>query len=178
MLSQIESILFIASKPLEAKKIANALRIEKKQATDNLIELREKYNHPGSGIIILQNGEQWQMVASPDNREAAEKFLKAEVSGELTRPQLETLTVISYCGPITKPELEQIRGVNCSIILRNLLVRGLICEVGKIDGLLPEFQVSMDYLRYMGLKKVEDLPDYEKLHNHPYARACQEMEGK
>ncbi|MFA6376974.1 MAG: SMC-Scp complex subunit ScpB, partial [Candidatus Paceibacterota bacterium] len=104
--------------------------------------------------------------SNPDNREAAENFLKAEVSGELTRPQLETLTVISYCGPITKPELEQLRGVNCSLILRNLMMRGLVKEAEDPANLLPTFEVTMDYLRHLGINDLRELPDYEILHKH------------
>jgi len=165
--SKLESILFVASKPLSSKKIGKVLKVDKKEIETALNKLRENYNHPTSGIIILQNNDEWQMVSSPDNREIAENFLKAEVSGELTRPQLETLTVISYCGPITKPELEQIRGVICSIILRNLMVRGLVKESGD-KGLLSKYEVSMDYLRHLGLSSVEELPNYVELHKHPY----------
>ena len=164
--SKIETILFVASKPLGLKKIAKALNMESVEALKILEELRLKYNHPESGIVILQNNDEWQMVSSPDNREVAENFLKAEVSGELTRPQLETLTVISYCGPITKPELEQIRGVNCSLILRNLMIRDLVKESDDPSKLLPVFEVTMDYLRHLGIKSVTDLPDYDKLHKH------------
>ena len=116
----------------------------------------------------MQNNEEWQMMSNPDNREAAENFLKAEVSGELTRPQLETLTVISYCGPITRPELDQIRGVNCSLIVRNLMMRGLVKEVEDATNLLPKYEVTMDYLRHLGLNNLNELPDYDKLHNHDH----------
>ncbi|EKD43882.1 MAG: Segregation and condensation protein B, partial [uncultured bacterium] len=127
-----------------------------------------KYNNQESGIMLVQNNEEWQMVSNPDNREAAENFLKAEVSGELTRPQLETLTVISYCGPITRPELEQIRGVNCSLIIRNLMMRGLVKEVEDTTNLLPKYEVTTDYLRHIGLNNLNELPDYDKLHNHEH----------
>lgn len=108
------------------------------------------------------------MAANPDNHESAENFLKAEVSGELTRPQLETLTVVSYCGPITKPELEQIRGVNCALILRNLMMRGLVKEADDPSGLLPKYEVTMEYLRHLGVNNLNELPDYDNLHNHEH----------
>jgi len=123
--AQLETILFVASKPLSLKKIVKVLQVEENVIQEALANLCAKYNNPESGIVIVQNNDEWQMVANPDNHESAENFLKAEVSGELTRPQLETLTVVSYCGPITRPELEQIRGVNCSLILRNLMMGGL-----------------------------------------------------
>lgn len=164
--SQIETILFVASKPLAVKKIAKVLQIAEDQVLSELEKLRQKYNSSDSGIIIVRNNEEWQMVSHPDNRAAAENFMKAEVSGELTRPQLETLTVISYCGPITKPELEQIRGVNCSLIIRNLMMRGLVKEVENSASLLPTYEVTMDYSRHLGLNDLKELPEYDKLHQH------------
>ena len=166
ILSKLETILFVAAKPLATKKIAKVLNANEDEINNNLEILRQKYNTPESGIILVQNNDEWQMVSNPDNREAAENFLKAEVSGELTRPQLETLTVVSYCGPITKPELETLRGVNCSLILRNLMMRGLVKEVEDPANLLPTYEVTMDYLRHLGLNNLQDLPDYDKLHNH------------
>ncbi|MCX6779934.1 MAG: SMC-Scp complex subunit ScpB, partial [Candidatus Magasanikbacteria bacterium] len=136
--SQIETILFVASKPLSFKKIAKVLQVEENVVLESLKELVTKYNQAESGMVVLQNNDDYQMVSNPDNKAIAENFLKAEVSGELTRPQLETLTVISYCGPITRPELDQIRGVNCSLILRNLMMRGLIKENDDNASLLPK----------------------------------------
>lgn len=164
--SQIETILFVAGKPLSLKKIVKVLQVEEDKVLVALKELVDKYNQVESGIVVLENNGEWQMVSSPDNKLAAENFLKAEVSGELTRPQLETLTVISYCGPITRPELDQIRGVNCSLILRNLMMRGLIKENDDNTSLLPKYEVTMDYLRHLGLSNIAELPDYEKLHQH------------
>ncbi|MBU0546168.1 SMC-Scp complex subunit ScpB, partial [Patescibacteria group bacterium] len=165
-ISQIESILFVASKPLSVKKITKTLQIDEAEVLEILENLRTKYNQPESGIVLFQNNEEWQLVSNPGNREAAENFIKAEISGELTRPQLETLTVVAYCGPITKPEMEQIRGVNCSLILRNLMMRGLVKETEDITKLLPVFEVTMDYLRHIGLVSLKELPDYAALHKH------------
>ena len=166
--SKIESVLFVASKPLPTKKIAAVLKINDKEVLEVLKSLQQKYNHADSGIAILQNGDEWQMEASAGNKETSENFLKSEVSGELTRPQLETLTVVSYCGPITKPELEQIRGVNCGLILRNLMLRGLVKENEDGSSLLPVYEITMDYLRHLGLNSLEELPNYSELHQHPY----------
>lgn len=166
--SQIETILFVASKPLSIKKIAKVLQAEENVALEALKELVAKYNVAESGMLVLQNNEDWQMVSSPENKAIAENFLKAEISGELTRPQLETLTVVSYCGPITRPELDQIRGVNCSLILRNLMMRGLIKENDDNATLLPKYEVTMEYLRHLGLNSITELPDYAKLHEHQH----------
>lgn len=166
--SRIETILFVASKPLLLKKIIKALDISEEDALNGIEILKQKYNQLDSGVTILDSNKEYQLVSNPENRESAELFLKAEVTGELTKPQLETLTVVSYCGPITKPELEQIRGVNCGIILRNLLVRGLVKENTDSANLLPTFEVSIDYLKHLGISSVSELPDYEALHDHDY----------
>lgn len=166
--SQIESILFVASKPLSVKKISKAAEVGEETVAESLKELSAKYNQPESGVTLLFNNDEWQLVSNPLNRVSAEKFLKAEVTGELTRPQLEALTVVSYCGPMTRPELEQIRGVNCALILRNLLMRGLIKENEDVNSLLPTYEVTMDYIRHLGVKSLSELPDYASLHNHEY----------
>src|SRR3989339_659375 len=70
--------------------------------------------------------------------------------------------------PITRPELEQIRGVNCSLILRNLMMRGLVKEAEDPSGLLPKYEVTTDYLRHLGVTNLNELPEYEKLHNHEH----------
>jgi len=172
--AQIESILFVASKPLTLKKIAAVLGVVESDVEASIMELQEKYAKEQSGVVILQNNVEWQMTANPDNKEISENFMKAEISGELTRPQLETLTVISYCGPITKPELEQIRGVNCGIILRNLMVRGLVKENEDASSLLPTYEVTMEYVRHMGIGSLAELPEYTELHNHPYIKNSNE----
>lgn len=128
--------------------------------------LSEKYNRE-SGVVLVNNNDEWQLVSNADLKAVTEKFVKAEISGELTKAQLEALTVVAYCGPITKPELEQLRGVNCSLILRNLMMRGLVKEVDG-DGLFPSYEVTMDYVRHLGLTSLSELPEYAELHNHSF----------
>lgn len=173
---QIETILFVASKPISVRKIAKLLGVDEKIAEESLLQLKQKYNSE-SGVVLFQNNDEYQLVSNPNQRSVAEHFVKTEISGELTRPQLETLTVISYCGPITKPELEQIRGVNCSLILRNLLIRGLIKERDAESSLLPSYEVTMEYLQHLGISDLKDLPDYATLHNHEYIINNTEAKG-
>lgn len=169
--TSLETILFVAGKPLSNKSLAKVLDVSVEEVATTLTELKTKYNSESSGIWLIENNAEWQLVSSPNEKVQAEKFLKAEIAGELTKPQLETLTVISYCGPITKPELETIRGVNCSLILRNLLLRGLIDEHEVEGGLLPAYSVTLDYLRFLGLSSVAELPDYAELHDHAFIRS-------
>ena len=105
-------------------------------------------------------------------------MVKEEVYSELTQPQLEALTIIAYRGPITKLELETIRGVNCSLILRNLLVRGLIEEKDDAVKLQPVYSVSLEMLRHLGIHGVSELPDFENFHNNVQIdQMIQELSG-
>lgn len=166
LVHHIEAMLFVAAKPLNLTRMARLLEVSEASVLTALQTLSEKYGNT-SGVVLLNNNNEWQLVSNPEAKAITEKFVKAEVSGELTKAQLETLTVISYCGPITKPELEQLRGVNCSLILRNLMMRGLVKEVDG-DGLLPSYEVTMDYLRHLGITSLHELPEYAELHNHTF----------
>lgn len=165
--SQIESILFVASKPLKISTLAKALSKKKGEVEDVVEQLIQKYSG-SSGIYILQVEGSIQMSTNPQNAEAIEGFVKDEIAGELTKAQLETLTVIAYKQPITRPELETIRGVNCSLIIRNLLIRGLIDESDDPDKLTPVYKLSFEAMRHLGVSSVEDLPDYEDISTHTH----------
>lgn len=169
--SNIESLLFIAGKPMTAKRIAELLKVEENEVKLAIKELQTEYAERKSGLQIFSTGQQWQMGTAGEGRAAVENFIKEEFSGELTRPQLETLTVIAYRGPLSKGELEIIRGVSCGLILRNLLIRGLIDEEYNKDKKETRYRVSIDFLRYLGVRAVEELPDYEKLHGHEVMEA-------
>lgn len=168
MKSQLESVLFIASKPLSRKELGKALAVEATVLEEAIIALKDQYNDPASGIHIVDTGADVQMVTNPANAEIVEDFTKQELMGELTRAQLETLTVVAYQGPITRPEIEAIRGVNCAIILRNLAVRGLVEEEDSVDKLMAAYRISATALRQLGIADVSELPDFTTLHEHPH----------
>ena len=168
LLAKIESILFVASKPLSVGKIAKALGKESSDVEETLHNLRLKYNRQDSGIHIVHEADTYQMMTNPENAEAINGFIKNEVAGELTRAQLETLTVIAYRGPITRPELEQIRGVNCAIIIRNLRIRGLVDESQSKTDLQPYYSLSLQALQHLGITTTSELPEYDTLHAHAY----------
>lgn len=162
--SKLLSLLFIAGQPMSIKKMAHLCDVEEAEAEKALENLRTEFQKNNFGLWLLKNGKEYQLSSNPENANLVQKFLKEEVSGELTPPQLETLTIIAYREPILKAELEQIRGVNCSLILRNLLIRGLInTEEEKKTGTM-RYRLSFDFLRYLGVSSVSELPDYEKLH--------------
>jgi len=168
LLSKLESILFVASKPLTIVQLAKALDTSKEHISEALDTLVMKYNRDDSGIHILREAESVQMATNPENLSAIEGFIKDEVSGELTKAQLETLTVIAYRSPITRADLEQIRGVNCSVILRNLMMRGLVDQYDSSEEILPTYVLTMDALAALGISEIADLPQFAELSQHEH----------
>ena len=165
--SKIESLLFVSSQPISITQLKKLTDAKKGEVEVALCELKAIYEEKkDSGIILAVSGDKCQMVSHPDNAKLVKSFLKSDVTGELTDPGLETLTIVAYRGPITKPELEQIRGVNCGLILRNLLIRGLIERLDAKKESLPKYQVTHDFLKFLGVSSVSKLPDYEKLAKH------------
>ncbi|MBI4653246.1 SMC-Scp complex subunit ScpB [Candidatus Kuenenbacteria bacterium] len=162
--STIESLLFVSNKPFSIKKLSQIVKVKEVEIEKEIQELIKKYNGDlNKGIQIIKNGSQYQMATNPQNAEIIQNFLKEEITGELSRPSLETLTIIAYRGPITKPELEQIRGINCGLILRNLLIKGLIetREDKKLNQIF--YTITFDFIRYLGINDIKELPDYDKL---------------
>jgi len=175
---QIESLLFISNKPLTIKKLADLVGRSKAEIETVVEVLKQEYNDSERGIKVAVNGNEVQMVTAPESSEVVEKFLKEELTGEMTKPQLETLTIIAYRGPITKADLEQIRGVNCSLILRNLMIRGLVKAHLDKKLMTTVYQVTMDFVRFLGLTSVKELPDYERLSSHEVIESILEKEKK
>lgn len=160
---KIESLLFIASKPMSLKKIADLLGADYETVRSDIGTLQQLYNTEERGIQIAQHGVSVQMVTSPLNAKIVADFLKDERSGELTRPSLETLTIIAYRGPLPKSEIDMIRGVNCSLILRNLMIRGLINSYEDKERMTTLYEISFDFLRHLGIRAVTELPNYHTL---------------
>lgn len=177
LIAKIESILFIVARPLSVKKLAEFLDVKKEAVETALAALAERLNTNESGLRLVRTGAEVQIMTSPEHSKLVREFVKDEVTGELTRPQLETLTVIAYRQPITKPELEQIRGVNCSLIIRNLLMRGLI-ETDESSPLGALYRVTHDFMRFLGITHVRELPEYDALHAHEQLAAVLERTSK
>lgn len=162
--SKIESLLFISAKPLTISQLAGLLKIDKKEIIKSADELLTDYKIREAGVQIIKDGNRYQMVSAPANAKIIQQFLKDETTGELSRPSLEALTIIAYRGPVTKIDLDRVRGVNCALILRNLLLRGLI--EGKFDKKKNEtyYRATFDFIRFIGLNDIKELPDYARLH--------------
>ena len=164
-LSQLESLLFALAKPISIENINTVLAISLEKTKELLAKIEEKYNQEDSGIHLAINKQKVQFVTNPKNGKFLRDYFKDELEGELSKPSLEALTIIAYRQPISKEELEQIRGVNCSLILRNLLIRGYIEAYEDKNSLTTSYGVTMEFLRHLGLTSVEQLPDFQKLNS-------------
>lgn len=161
--TQLEALLFVAAKPMEVKELARLTNSKSEAVTTALDELVVEYEKLERGIRIIKQGKNYQLVTAPAVADLIKDFIKDETMGELSRPSLEALTIIAYRGPISKLELDRIRGVNCALIIRNLLIHGLI--EAKVDNKKAEtyYTVTLDFVRFLGINDITALPDYEKL---------------
>ncbi len=149
---------------MAASQLADLLKADKKEIITSADELLADYKTSQAGVQLIKDGSKYQMVSAPANAKAVQEFIKDETTGELSRPSLEALTIIAYRGPVSKIDLDRIRGVNCALILRNLLIRGLID--GRFDKKKNEtyYSATFDFLRFLGLNDIKELPDYARLH--------------
>lgn len=163
---KIESILFVTARPLSIRKLAELCGAQREEVSKALDAIAAVYNTEERGVRVMRHGDDVQMATAPGSSKLVQEFLKDETTGELTKPSLEALTIVAYRGPITKAELEQIRGVNCSLILRNLMMRGLVEAQGEVGQPLTTFRVTLDFVRFLGVSTIEELPEYDKLRSH------------
>ena len=163
--AKLEGLLLAAAKPVSFKRLAEVLAVTVNEVEAAVTALRQAYKNDERGFSLIVNHNEAALATEADLAGLVEKLITQEERGDLTKPQLEALTVVAYRGPITKMELEQIRGVNCSLILRNLQIRGLVEEVGSSRA-NPSYQLTTDCLRFLGLTAASDLPNFEALSNH------------
>lgn len=157
--SIIESILFVYGDPVSIKKLGKAAGVSEGEVRQALESLKADYQE--RGLFLVEKDGEWQMGSNPQNAKFIEDLVKSEFSEELSKAALETLAVIGYKGPLTRIEIEYVRGVNSSFTLRNLMMRGLIERVeNPKDARSYLYRVSFKFLGYLGLASVEDLPNF------------------
>lgn len=156
--SQIESLLFVANEPVPVGDLAQTLNVSASEVSEAVDGLRELY--ADRGLRIQRVNGQIQMVTAPETAPAIERFLGLELSGKLSDAAMETLSIIAYRQPITRPEIDAIRGVNSDSVLRTLLSRGLIEEVDRLDavGRPILYGTTFEFLQHFGLEGLDDLP--------------------
>lgn len=173
----VESLLFVAEGPVGVAVIARALEVEAAQVDQVLSEL--KLDYADRGIRVQRSREKVQLVSAPDAAPAIERFLGIDGTGHLSPAALETLAIIAYRQPITRPAMESVRGVNCDGVIHSLLTRGLIQEVGRLEtaGRPILYSTTFDFLQHFGLRDVEDLPPLEEQTEKVLAEAVADVQA-
>ncbi len=164
--AKIEAVLYAAAKPVSFGKLAEWCGATKDEIVSSLGLLTDRLLETESGLQLVLHEGQAELVTRPDAAELVRTVTKQDTQAELTRPSLEALAILAYRGPMTRPELEQIRGVQSSLILRNLMMRGLV-EMSE-DMRLGQsvYHVTIDFVKHLGIANTSHLPDYEKLHGN------------
>ncbi|PIW36897.1 MAG: SMC-Scp complex subunit ScpB [Candidatus Kerfeldbacteria bacterium CG15_BIG_FIL_POST_REV_8_21_14_020_45_12] len=163
---KIDSILFLESRPFTLKKLASVTGSTVAEVEEAVQALQTEYEQRSGGVTVVREGNDVQLMTAATHADFVAEYLAEQEAAELTRPSLETLTIVAYRGPVAKSEIELIRGVNCSLILRNLMIRGLVEELGETEAGSPIYRVTVDFLALLGVNKTADLPDYTELNTN------------
>jgi segregation and condensation protein B len=162
-LAALEALLFIHGEPMTRKKIEAVLQWDKEEYGSIVEEMKKRLEDGARGLMLFSDGEKIQLATKPEWNSILEGFVKEELTEDLTPASTETLAIISYLGPISRVKIEYLRGVNSSVILRSLMMRGLVERFADPDhpsGFL--YRSTFDLMKHLGIQKKEDLPDYEK----------------
>lgn len=163
--SAIESVLLIHGEPLATSRLAKLVGAPKKEVDAALRALADEYRE--RGIVLIQNGEEWQLATNPKNREVIERLSQGEFSGELSRPGLEVLAIVAYNGPVSRSAIDYLRGVDSSFTLRSLLLRGLVArDENPKDRRSYLYRISTEFLKHLGLSSHRELPSFTELRAH------------
>ncbi len=161
--SRIEAILFVADEPVSVGQMAQALQVDESQVEVELGRLATQYH--ARGLRLQRQNHLLQLVTAPQAAPDVERFLGLDSSSRLSMAALETLALIAYRQPITRVQVEAIRGVNCDGVLRTLLARGLVVPQGRLEqaGRPIVYGTTFEFLQSFGLSSLSELPALEDL---------------
>ncbi len=165
LLSALESILFVSGEPIAIHRLVKVLGTTEKEILPMLESLSEKYeNDPGNGLMLIRDEKTIVLATKPVNASFVETLTKSTLQENMSKAALEVLAIIAYRAPVSRVEIDAIRGVNCSFTLRNLLLRDLISREGNPSdhrGYL--YRPTLRFLQVLGISKITELPDHETL---------------
>lgn len=164
IISQLETLLFASGAPQSIKQLAKMLDTTTESILLALETLERHYHLPESGLTIIHLGEKVQLGTKGENASVIERLREGELRETLSRATLETLAVIAYRAPVTRADIDAIRGVNSNFTLRHLLIRGLIEREGNPDDARGYiYRPSLEFLKTIGVERINDLPEYDTL---------------
>jgi segregation and condensation protein B len=154
----VESLLFVASEPSPIERLASVLQVTPEQIEEALHTLEKQYS--SRGLRLQRKRQRVQLVTTPEAADVVRRFLGLELTGKLSPAALEALAIVAYRQPVTRAQVEGIRGVNSDSVIRTLVNRGLIEEQGRLDqaGRPIIYGTTFDFLQQFGLTSLEQLP--------------------
>jgi len=162
--SCLESLLFVSGEPMSFGKLSKILGEKENVLKEAAEELALECKNRKGGVRVIVDDGKAQMVTAGENADVVEKLLKIDIEGDLSRSALETISIVAYRGPLSRAEIEEIRGVNTSFTLRQLAIRGLVEKIDNPhDARAYLYKISFDFLRHLGMERIEDLPRYREL---------------
>jgi Predicted transcriptional regulator containing the HTH domain len=159
--SQLEAVLFWKGEPWKKAKVAAALECTAEELETALTSLEQKLSI--RGLRIVRASDEIELRTAPEASALIEKLTKEELYRDLGKAGLETLTIILYKGPVRRSDIDYIRGVNSSFIIRNLLVRGLIERTTEKEGRGFSYKPTVELLSHVGVSRIEDLPEFTQV---------------
>jgi len=155
----LEALLFLSADPVSAEALADAAEADVDEVNTTLESLRAGYEAANRGLVLRELGGGWVLASHPAAEDAARQLLQKPRTPPLTAAQAETLAIVAYLQPVSRPEIARIRGVNAESAAATLLERGLLEESGRSQFGAVLYRTSELFLRLFGLKSIEDLPD-------------------
>ena len=159
---KLEALLFVAAEPVATAQLATALDVAPSVIERGLNELDESLSR--RGLRLQRHAGRVQLTTAPQLAELIERFLGLEATTHLSRAALETLSIIAYQQPVTRPQIDAIRGVNSDSMMKSLLHKGLILETGRADG--PGrpilYSTTPEFLQHFGLNSILEMPPLAK----------------
>lgn len=161
--AKIEAVLFIYGEPVKITNLVKMIGAGEPEARKAIDRLKSRLDSEESGLTLVESDDKIQLVTKPAFGKIIEEIVKAEIKEDLTSAAQETLSIVAYLGPISRPEIDYIRGVNSSFILRSLMVRGLIERSPSVKRLSSfDYRLSFDALKQLGISKESELPEHER----------------
>jgi segregation and condensation protein B len=155
----LEALLFLAPDPLPASALADAVGIEEDEAVEALQSLAASLEEAARGLVLRELAGGWQLSSHPEAEEAARRLLARPRTPPLTPAQAETLAIVAYLQPVSRPEIARIRGVNAESAAQTLIERGMIEEAGRSQFGAVLYRTTDVFLRLFGLTDLSALPD-------------------
>ncbi len=163
--SAIESMMFVWGEPLNIKDIADIFNVDKKEIYECCRELQEEYEQEGRGIVIREVNKSFQFVTRKQNMDYIERLCTPVRRRRLSQSALETLAIIAYKQPVTKGEIEAVRGIRCDRVIEGLRGKRLVAAVGRADtvGRPILYGTTDEFLKQFEFESLKDLPDIEDI---------------